>query len=160
MSVSFKKEFKSAKYVYYKPEALITLDKLARNGYNVSKIIKLMGTCIFLYMRNPLLYRRAVFTIGQLVHTRFKYRDKMCYGYFIKSDLVCERLAIAVILFRDQIELTENAIRAWLIIGRRLRVVKDIRIMISKMIWADRSDTQINSVNTNRIQSELGNFRN
>jgi len=38
-----------------------------------------------------------------------------------------------------EIPLAVEAIQCWSMIGRRLRVVRDIRILISKLLWNERN---------------------
>ncbi len=44
----------------------------------------------------------------------------------------------AIAFYNGRIAIAKEAIKCWYIVGRRKRVVKDIRIMIAKVLWANR----------------------
>ncbi len=48
----------------------------------------------------------------------------------------------AIAFFNDQNLAAMKAVDTWTLIGRNYRVVKDIRVLIGKMVWADRASAK------------------
>lgn len=150
----FEAQYKVLKYRYkdWDPERYIKFDVLARKRIYDQSIVKLMYKCIREFQYGSYQHGAATFTIGKLVEDVFDlscrdecliYGDPLWWAFDnLQKDVnaASKAFAIAITLYRDQTRLTKDGIRMWSLIGKRLKVVKDIRIMISKMIWADRSN--------------------
>ena len=48
--------------------------------------------------------------------------------------------AIAIDMYDEWCEKAQLAVETWLVIGRRLKICKDIRRVIGKMVWDMRGD--------------------
>lgn len=59
------------------------------------------------------------------------------FGRVIKKEIL-DTSDKAVAFYKLQIEAAKKAVVSWSLVGKRLGVVKDVRIMIGKLIWADR----------------------
>ena len=162
-------QYKVLKHRYkdWDPERYIGFDVLARKRIYDQSIVKFMYKCIREFQCGSYQHGAATFTIGKLVKDVFQlscrgecriYGDplKWTFGELEKDVVGASRaFAIAITLYRDQTRLTKDGIQMWSLIGKRLKVVKDIRIMISKMIWSDRSNVSnvhIGKLNGKRIK--------
>ena len=76
----------------------------------------------------------AVFVIGKYLKANVDEKH-VAFGNFLLDDKLKEHAKIAVSFYDEQIKATKNAMRAWTLVGIRLRVVKDVRILIAKLIW-------------------------
>jgi hypothetical protein len=48
----------------------------------------------------------------------------------------------AVQFYKDICQATRLAVDAWSIVGARLRVVKDVRLIISRLVWKARDEAE------------------
>jgi hypothetical protein len=46
----------------------------------------------------------------------------------------------AIAFYEAQIKATKDAMRAWTLVGIKLKVVKDVRKLIAKLIWDSREE--------------------
>ena len=92
-----------------------------------------------------------MFLIGRALHghvneeKRTIFNDDDDFGSFI----VPAKQAIA--FYEAQIKATRDAMRAWIFVGIELKVVKDVRKLIAKLIW-DSSEEALYDVSASRVQ--------
>lgn len=84
------------------------------------------------FARDPSTFAQAVFVIGRVLARRQAARNN--------SNLFCREIQAetAVSFFRAQCAAARKAVDTWSILAARAGVVKDIRILIGKLIWEDR----------------------
>ena len=59
----------------------------------------------------------------------------------------------AIAFYEAQIKATKDAMRAWTLVGIKLKVVKDVRKLIAKLIWDSREEA-LYDVSKGREQEE------
>ena len=81
----------------------------------------------------------AMFAIGQALQghvneeARTIFNDKGC-------DSLIGPAKRAIAFYEAQIKATKDAMRAWTLVGIKLKVVKDVRKLIAKLIWDSREE--------------------
>jgi hypothetical protein len=82
----------------------------------------------------------VVFAIGQALqgHVNEEKRTIFNSRYGFGSYIGTAKQATA--FYESQIKATKDAMRAWTLVGIKLKVVKDVRKLIAKMIWDSRED--------------------
>jgi TPR repeat protein len=80
----------------------------------------------------------AVYAIGRVLQGQVNEKSNMILGesYNFESRIGPAKVAIA--FYQFQIKATKDAMRAWTQVGMRWKVVKDVRKLISKLIWDSR----------------------
>jgi hypothetical protein len=80
----------------------------------------------------------AVFAIGRALQGHVNEGKKRVFnsGYNFGSCIGLAKQAIA--FYEAQIKATKDAMRAWSLVGIKLKVVKDVRKLIAKLIWDAR----------------------
>ena len=58
--------------------------------------------------------------------------------FILSSALPAAKQAIA--FYEAQIKASKDAMRAWTLVGIKLKVVKDLRKLIAKLIWDSREE--------------------
>lgn len=81
-----------------------------------------------------------VFRIGEVARNHYYSTNTLGYKIFDVSCSYEEYSAVllAVDLYNKNIECTKTAITCWTIIGNKVGIVKDVRKIISKLIWQSR----------------------
>jgi hypothetical protein len=80
-----------------------------------------------------------VFVIGEVVSKHVDLEKETIFG--TKANFVRMNVAKqAIELFRAQSFACQKAVNTWSIIGKRLGVVKDVRLIIAKLIWGKRGE--------------------
>ncbi len=82
---------------------------------------------------------KIVFAIGRALNGCVNVEKREIFGQRKAVDLVNDSL-IAVLFYSDQVKKCRLAVDAWTMVGRRLKVVKDVRNIISKLIWEARDE--------------------
>jgi TPR repeat protein len=84
----------------------------------------------------------VVFAIGQALHGHVNEQDRTIFknddGYDFDSRIGPAKQAIA--FYDAQIKASKDAMRAWTQVGIKLKVVKDVRKLIAKLIWDSREE--------------------
>jgi TPR repeat protein len=82
----------------------------------------------------------VVFAIAQALqgHVNQEARTIFNTGYEFDSCIGPAKQAIA--FYETQIKATKDAMRAWTLVGIKLNVIKDVRKLISKLIWDAREE--------------------
>lgn len=89
-----------------------------------------------------------LFLIGKALKCAVKERtlfDKEC-----TNDDTMENVRFAVQFYLDQLRAARKAVDTWTLVGLNFRVVKDIRILIGKMIWEARNDANYTTTREKR----------
>ena len=81
-----------------------------------------------------------MFAIGQALqgHVNEQARTIFESEYDFDSRIGPTKQAIA--FYESQIKATKDAMRAWTLVGIKLKVVKDVRKLIAKLIWDSREE--------------------
>ena len=80
-----------------------------------------------------------VFLIGRALKANIDVEKKQIFGlYPYKFDSLISRVNQAISLYDSQIKFARLAVGTWALIATRIHVMKDIRILIGKMIWEAR----------------------
>jgi TPR repeat protein len=82
----------------------------------------------------------VVFAIGQALQGHVNEQKRTIFNsrYGFGSYIGTAKQATA--FYESQIKATKDAMRAWTLVGIKLKVVKDVRKLIAKMIWDSRED--------------------
>lgn len=126
------------------PNAYTILGDLLCRGRKKNVTFRLFFDYIDLYRCGKVEYSEATYEIGKSlcsygqVESWFVEEIYIRTGHQISKERVKSSFDFAVDFYNGQHRLVCDAIHTWSLIGRRFKVVKDIRIMIGKMIWADR----------------------
>ena len=84
-------------------------------------------------------------------------------GVVKEDDLLSLRLPfakVALTFFDDQNLAAMRAVDTWTLVGRKYYVVKDIRVLIGKMVWADRASAKyFLKKSTTPLQVDVFRFR-
>jgi hypothetical protein len=80
----------------------------------------------------------VMFAIGQSLkgNVDFEHRTIFRSTWLFESRVGAAKQAIA--FYEAQIQATKDAMRAWTQVGIRWKVVKDVRMLIAKLIWDSR----------------------
>jgi hypothetical protein len=79
-----------------------------------------------------------MFAIGQALNGHVNEEAKMIFKTKVASHIFAAQKAIA--FYQSQTQATKHAMRAWTQAGIHLNVVKDVRKLISKLIWESREE--------------------
>lgn len=149
------------------PNAYTILHDCSTRGRKRHVTLVNMFNCIDSYRCGDLQYGSATFEIGRLVRGKIGPPPCLLYNISVLSitdrvypDIsylvrvsrirdcaIFETFHFAIALYEHHTQAALLAIHAWSIIAKRKNVVKDIRILIAKMIWNDRGN--INGDRTN-----------
>jgi hypothetical protein len=82
----------------------------------------------------------VMFAIGKALHGRVNEETRTIFrnSFDFASRIVPAKQAIA--FYEAQIKATKDAMRAWTLVGIKLKVVKDVRKLIAKLIWNSREE--------------------
>jgi hypothetical protein len=81
----------------------------------------------------------VVFAIGHALKDQIHMGCRTVYGRRIHRDDFFENAKYAVDLYRQWISSCKLAVRCWIWTARQRGVVRDIRILIAKLLWADQA---------------------
>ena len=89
-------------------------------------------------------YPTVVFEIGRVLskHVRVCENSRQIFNSRNDYDNRIVSARQAIDFFTVQINACKSAINAWAIIAIRQKLIKDVRVMISKMVWAARGDAE------------------
>jgi hypothetical protein len=84
-----------------------------------------------------------VFAIGKILKGHVQSSERAIFGRTSpKYDLRIGPANQAIELYDFQVKSCRKAVDAWSVVGMRNRIVKDIRVMIAKMIWNAREEAE------------------
>jgi hypothetical protein len=81
---------------------------------------------------------RVLFEIGRVCHGQVAVRSGSVFGTLVQAAQFCA-LERSVMLFESWCMAARRAIRCWIWMSRQKGVVKDIRQLIAKILWAGRA---------------------
>jgi hypothetical protein len=121
------------------PERCIWLAKVCSRGGNL-----LFFTDLIDQMRNFNAgngQASVVFAMGRILRKQIKVDKQMIFGKLEGTYLLGPTMD--AVQFHDAIcQAARLAVDAWSIIGARLRVVKDVRLIIARLVWNARDEAQ------------------
>jgi TPR repeat protein len=82
----------------------------------------------------------VLFAIGQALYGRVNEEKRRIFNDDYKFDSRFGFAKIAITFYGTQIKATKDAMRAWTQVGIKLKVVKDVRKLIAKLIWDSREE--------------------
>jgi TPR repeat protein len=83
----------------------------------------------------------VMFAIGQALQGHLNEQARTIFrSNHFEFDHLIDPAKQAIAFYEAQIKATKNAMRAWTLVGVKLKVVKDVRKLISKLIWDSREE--------------------
>jgi hypothetical protein len=82
----------------------------------------------------------VMFAIGQALQGHVNEQARTIFHKNIKFDSRIGPAKQAIAFYEAQTKATNAAIRTWILVGIRFHVVKDVRRLISKLIWDAREE--------------------
>jgi hypothetical protein len=93
-------------------------------------------------------YDQSVFQVGETLkrHLVVEPFRRLLFGKAVDS-FILTQVAVhdAIVFYEENIAGAANAVNCWSVCARRLGVVKDIRILIGKMVWEARGEATYKS---------------
>jgi hypothetical protein len=81
----------------------------------------------------------VVFVMGRILRKQIKADKQTIFGKLEGTHLLGP--AMDAVQFHEAVcRAARRAVDAWSIVGRRVRIVKDLRLMIGKLIWSARDE--------------------
>jgi hypothetical protein len=81
-----------------------------------------------------------MFAIGQALQGQLNEEAKTIFRNSFNFDSLIIPAKQAIAFYEAQIKATKAALRAWTQVGIKLKVVKDVRKLIAKLIWDSREE--------------------
>jgi hypothetical protein len=85
-----------------------------------------------------------VFAIGSALKGNVNFEEGTIFGQTYDFDALVLLVRRAVAFYEEELVACRKAVNAWSIVAKRCSVVKDIRIMIGKMLWEARWECKYN----------------
>jgi TPR repeat protein len=82
----------------------------------------------------------VVFAIGQALRGHVNEGAEKIFNHSYDFDALIGPAKQAIAFYEAQIQATKDAMRAWTQVGIKLKVVKDVRKLIAKLIWDSREE--------------------
>jgi hypothetical protein len=82
-----------------------------------------------------------MFAIGRALQGQLNEEAKTIFRNSFNFDSLIIPAKQAIAFYESQIKATKDAMRAWTQVGIKLKVVKDVRKLIAKLIWDSREET-------------------
>jgi hypothetical protein len=82
----------------------------------------------------------VLFAIGQVLHGHANQEARTIFNKADDFDSLIGPAKQAIAFYDAQIKATKDAMRAWTLVGIKLKVVKDVRKLIAKLIWDAREE--------------------
>jgi len=82
----------------------------------------------------------VMFEIGQAFQGHVNEQARTIFNSRYKFDSFIGPAKQAIAFYEAQIQATKDAMRAWTQVGMKLKVVKDVRKLIAKLIWDSREE--------------------
>lgn len=82
----------------------------------------------------------VMFVIGQALHGHVHMDARAIFKETWQFDSLIEPAKQAIAFYEGQIKATRDAIHSWIQVGLRMKLVKDVRKVIAKMIWEARGE--------------------
>ena len=95
----------------------------------------------------------VMFAIGQALQGQVNEQKRTIFNSDYDFDSLIGPAKQAIAFYEAQIKATRDAMRAWTLVGIKLKVVKDVRKLIAKLIWDSREEA-LNDVSRRREHEE------
>ena len=82
----------------------------------------------------------VMFAIGQALQGHVNEQERTIFRSKYDFDSLIGPAKQAIAFYEAQIKATQDAMRAWTQVGIKLKVVKDVRKLIAKLIWDAREE--------------------
>jgi TPR repeat protein len=82
----------------------------------------------------------VMFAIGQALQGHVNEETRTIFNYDVSFESLIGPAKQAIAFYDSQIKATKYAMRAWTLVGIKLKVVKDVRKLIAKLIWDLREE--------------------
>ena len=82
----------------------------------------------------------VVFAIGQALQGHVNEESRTIFNHSFDFDSLVGPAKQAITFYEAQIQATKDAMRAWTLVGIKLKVVKDVRKLIAKLIWDSKEE--------------------
>jgi hypothetical protein len=82
----------------------------------------------------------VMFAIGRALQGHVNEEARTIFNSDYKFDSLIGPAKQAIAFYEAQIKATKDAMRAWTQVGIKLKVVKDVRKLIAKLIWDSREE--------------------
>jgi hypothetical protein len=82
----------------------------------------------------------VMFAIGQALQGHVNEHARTIFNSDDDFDSLIGPAKQAIAFYESQIKATKDAMRAWTLVGIKLKVVKDVRKLIAKLIWDSRDE--------------------
>jgi hypothetical protein len=82
----------------------------------------------------------VVFAIGRALQGHVNEEARTIFSRDYDFDSLIGPAKQAIAFYEAQIQATKDAMRAWTLVGIKLKVVKDVRKLIAKLIWDSREE--------------------
>jgi hypothetical protein len=87
----------------------------------------------------------AMFAIGRAVQGHVNEQARTIFNHGRNFDSLIGPAKQAIAFYEAQIKATKDAMHAWTQVGIKLKVVKDVRKLIAKLIWDSREEALFNA---------------
>jgi hypothetical protein len=82
----------------------------------------------------------VMFAIGEALQGRLNEEARMIFNCSYDFGFLIGPAKQAIAFYEAQIRATKDAMRAWTLVGIKLKVVKDVRKLIARLIWDSREE--------------------
>jgi hypothetical protein len=85
---------------------------------------------------------RIMYAIGRALNGQINQKERTIFGSSLFYGERIEKSLVALEFYQFQVKSYRTAVDTWMLVGRRNNVVKDVRLIISKLIWETRADAK------------------
>ena len=128
----------------WNPMAFTLLAQLTNRGCHSKDFFRIAYRSVDSYRCGDVEYSRATYEIGRLIEF-YKFEGRILESLFhiVNQERTTwarteKTFDFAVDFYSEQKKITLRSVHMWSLVARRFKVVKDIRLMVAKMIWNDR----------------------
>jgi hypothetical protein len=82
----------------------------------------------------------VLYAMGKALSGHVDPKQRRIFGFSQNFDIMIKHANLAVAFYTTQVEGCRKAVNTWTLVGIRNGVVKDIRILIGKLIWEERME--------------------
>jgi TPR repeat protein len=82
----------------------------------------------------------VMFAIGKALQGHLNEEARTIFNYDYSFDSFIGPAKLAIAFYEAQIKATKDAMHAWTLVGIKLKVVKDVRKLIARLIWDSREE--------------------
>jgi TPR repeat protein len=87
----------------------------------------------------------VMFAIGHALHGHVNEQARTIFKHPDDFDSLIGPAKQAIAFYEAQIKASKDAMRAWTLVGIKLKVVKDVRKLIAKLVWDSREEALFHS---------------